>query len=417
MKGGHRMYVKEIKNKSNKPMYLLYDKSGKIVTRVYKFILHLARIGNSKHTLRSYAFRLKLLYEWLEVMNLDCLDIVQGRDATHKAPLEYLSDFIMWLKYPTYNPKVVNFDRIPLEAVRTNNTINDIMSSVYAFYDYLAYVESIPQIEAYKELRINDHSSSFLSEMVVNKEKSEAARLKQKPEKRNIDYITRDEFWKIYNACTCRRDKIICGLMFDAALRVSEVVGLHIADLKHLNEGRIDVVFREDPNNPDAAVKYRSEGYVFIPPYLVSEIVAYLNEISDIDTNYFLFNLWGDTKYHPMRTDTIRKKLKKIGKKVGIPDLHPHQFRHGCAVELCNIVITSATDPNSPFYGMQMVDIQDKLRHKNAQSTEIYAKSEFLYKWEAAEKHYKQIGIDYGDEESFLNAVADSILINRRNKK
>ena len=50
--------------------------------------------------------------------------------------------------------------------------------------------------------------------------------------------------------------------MFDAALRVSEVVGLHIADLKHLNEGRIDVVFREDPNNPDAAVKYRSEGYV-----------------------------------------------------------------------------------------------------------------------------------------------------------
>lgn len=66
---------------------------------------------------------------------------------------------------------------------------------------------------------------------------------------------------------------------------------------------------------------------------------------------------------------------------------------------------------------MQMVDIQDKLRHKNAQSTEIYAKSEFLYKWEAAEKHYKQIGIDYGDEESFLNAVADSILINRRNKK
>ena len=88
------MYVKEIKNKSNKPMYLLYDESGKIVTRVYKFILHLARIGNSKHTLRSYAFRLKLLYEWLEVMNLDCLDIVQGRDATHKAPLEYLSDFI-----------------------------------------------------------------------------------------------------------------------------------------------------------------------------------------------------------------------------------------------------------------------------------------------------------------------------------
>ena len=88
-----------------------------------------------------------------------------------------------------------------------------------------------------------------------------------------------------------------------------------------------------------------------------------------------------------------------------IPDsLSPHKMRHTAAMELVDS-------------GVDLIYIRDLLGHVSVKTTEIYAKSEFLYKWEAAEKHYKQIGIDYGDEESFLNAVADSILINRRNKK
>lgn len=411
------MYVKEVKNKNKKPIWLLYDADGKIVIPVYKFILHLARTNNSKNTLKSYTYRLKLFYDWLVFAGLDYTDIPHGRDKTHKSPLEYLSDFIMWLKYPEYNPKIqpINDASKPtLIAKRKSRTINQIMAAVYAYYDYLSDFELLPKFEAYKKLRINTSSHGRLSEMVIDKQQTKTAILKQKETPAPLEYITREEFQRVYNACSCKRDKIICGLLFDGALRVSEVVGLHIEDLKELSDGCVNIVKREDPDNPDAAVKYDSAYPVYIPPYLVAELISYLNSISKIDTDYLVFNMYGDTKYQAMSTDNIRKILKRLGKKVGISNLHPHAFRHGCAVELSNRLVTESFNPESPFYGMQRVDIQDKLRHKNAQSTDIYAKTQLEYKKQASMDFYKKIGSDYGNpDQEFVDLVLDELMIYR----
>ena len=89
--------------------------------------------------------------------------------------------------------------------------------------------------------------------------------------------------------------------MFEGGLRVSEVIGLNIADLRDIGNNKIYITKRNDPNNPDSAVKYDSEGTVFVSDTLAREINNYLIEtLSDIDTDYVIINLYSDTnKYKP----------------------------------------------------------------------------------------------------------------------
>ena len=412
-KGGKKMYIKTIINQNKKPFYLLMNDDGTKVEEVYRYILHLGRTGKSKNTLKNNAYNLKLYYDWLSIMDLNYLDILRGKkDGSLKSTLEYLTDFLMWLKYgEMFNQKVVSIDsrRKPIKAKRKNRTLNQIMSSIYGFYDFLSFTEKFPELEIYKTIRNNTQSHNVLSEMFLYRENIRSSVLKQRPEKQKIKYITREQFWSVYKACSCRRDRIICGLLFDGALRVSEVCGLHIEDMADIFENKIHIVKRDDPDNPDAAVKYDSTGSVFIPDYLKNEIILYLNEISNVDTNYFVFTMYGDNKYSAMRTSTIRDMIQRVGKKCGIKSLHPHQFRHGMAVEMANKIATESHNPDSAFYGLQMVDVKEKLRHSTMQATEIYADVDLESKRKAAEEYYKQINKDYTNDES-LDDIAKKIL-------
>ncbi|MBR0382385.1 MAG: site-specific integrase [Eubacterium sp.] len=404
------MYVRNIVNEQNKPVYLLMNDDNTVVMEVLKYVMHLARTGKSKYTMRNACHNLKQYYEWLSENDLTYLDVVSGKD---KSAVEYLTDFVMWLKYPNYDPKIISFNQEEIKAERTNNTINQKMSTIYGFYDYLSLAENLPELKAYKTLRQKMPNHSFLSEMVRAREVRSPV-LKLKAEPRRIKYITREDYWKIYKACTCRRDRIICGLLLDGAMRVSEVVGLRIEDAKALYEGKMQIKKRTDPGNPDAAVKYDSEGIVFIPDYLKKEIAAYLVEISDIDTNYLIFNQYGDNKYQPMKTDTIRKMLIATAKRAGLEKhVTPHMFRHGAAVEMADKIATESTNPDSEYYGLQMVDIKDRLRHSSMESTKIYAEFTEAGSEAMAKAHLKAVDEEY--TESGIEALVDAIIGGNKN--
>lgn len=346
--------------------------------------------------------------------------MVHGKDETHKSTLDYLSDYVMWLKYPEYRPNVVPFpninekDKKEIKPRRSNNTINQMMSCVYGFYDYLSVAEAYPELDIYRRNKFAIQDHSVLSEMKKKKEATYSSMIKLTPEEKKIKFITRKEFWQIYNACTCRRDRVICGLMFDGALRVSEVCGLHLKDFSGLQDGRVDIVLREDIANEDAAVKYGSEGYVVVPDYLKKEIIKYINEISNVDTNYFVFNMWGKTKYEPMKTDTIRDMVENTRKRSGIThEVTPHMFRHGIAVELADLIALSK-NPKSEYYGMQFSDIKEKLRHSCLQSTEKYA--DYTFTGKKAISHQEHVNQGKEFTENGYDALAYSIRNKRRNK-
>jgi site-specific recombinase XerD len=54
--------------------------------------------------------------------------------------------------------------------------------------------------------------------------------------------------------------------------------------------------------------------------------------------------------------------VNALGLRVGIPDLHPHAFRHGCGVELLQRT------------GGNLRAVQEHLRHADIQTTTLYTR-------------------------------------------
>jgi site-specific recombinase XerD len=58
----------------------------------------------------------------------------------------------------------------------------------------------------------------------------------------------------------------------------------------------------------------------------------------------------------------IWKIVKALGRRAGMPELHPHAFRHGCGVELLK------------RSGGNLRAVQEHLRHVDIQTTTVYTR-------------------------------------------
>lgn len=308
-----------------------------------------------------------------------------------KSVYDKLVDYRMYLLYENYDETIVPIGGFRQQ--RCDATVNQMMSTVLTFYSELALEEDIPELKLFKETSSIPHFHNFLNQMFLKKKKGKKNLLMAKVPQKLPKYITREQFNALWDVCKNRRDKIILGLGFYGGLRISETIGLNLEDLRDINQNIIYITRRDDPNNPDAFVKYDSVGSTVIPDKLRNEIIYYMNEdLQGIDTNYLIINFHGDRQYMPMRKSRIDSILKSLGKKAGIENLHSHMLRHGCAVDMLT-------------HGVDMVAISDKLRHKSINTTaNVYAKLDLSAKTQIQETYCKnigetleQIGIDLND--------------------
>ena len=58
----------------------------------------------------------------------------------------------------------------------------------------------------------------------------------------------------------------------------------------------------------------------------------------------------------------VWKLIKSLGRRAGVPDLHPHAFRHSCGAELLRRT------------GGNLRAVQEHLRHTDIQTTTIYTR-------------------------------------------
>jgi integrase/recombinase XerD len=63
-----------------------------------------------------------------------------------------------------------------------------------------------------------------------------------------------------------------------------------------------------------------------------------------------------------MSDQRLWKIVKTLGRRAGIPDLHPHAFRHGCGVEPLRRT------------GGNLRAVQEHLRHADIQTTTLYTR-------------------------------------------
>ena len=391
------MEVKSVK-KAVGTIYFLVDDNNRPIMPVYRFMLHMLSNGFSSNTSKTYAQHLKLYYEWLSLVGLDYHTAVGVGQNKKSVVLSNLSTFKFWLKYPDYDEKLTPINGYV--AKRQAITVNQIMNAVLSFYDFLEFDEGIETLHLYKESRTNSQFGFLLSEMIRIKEKKLTSVLKEKVPKKKIEYVTRSQYELLYEKATNQRNRIIIGLMFEGGLRVSEVIGLNISDLRDIGNNKIYITKRNDPNNPDSAVKYDSEGVVFVSDALAREINNYLIEtLSDIDTDYAIINLYSDTnKYQPMKRDTIEDMVSKLGKKAGIEGLHPHMLRHGLAVDMLQ-------------KGSDMVEIKDTLRHKSVETTaSIYAKADTPTRQAAMKTYYDKANKEFHPDGMSTDEFVDFLL-------
>lgn len=147
------------------------------------------------------------------------------------------------------------------------------------------------------------------------------------------------------------RDRVILELLYSSGMRIGELVGLKVQDVK-LEDKTVLILG-----------KGKKERHSVIGPLAKKAIQEYFHHRKTLGERAYpapetplLINRYG----RKLSDQTIRRLLKNYLKKAGLdPSLTPHSIRHSFATHLLN-------------HGAHLRAVQELLGHKNISTTQIY---------------------------------------------
>lgn len=377
--------------------YCLYDNEMKLIKDAFKF-LNIEMLTNSPNSRSSSLHALKILYSFCSIFELDIKNL-KSKD---------IKNLRMFLK--GISPKGHTIT-LKLNTQRSNETINSYLGIYRKFYDFLEINDSpiflksnkiytIINFDSEKKVNIN----TYKHQEKVYKKIIKIPKYISVKEFSNIIDIIRDEY--------SEREECIVRLMFEAGLRIGEVLGLTSDDivLEELDGEDVGVIYIRNrfTDKPYQLAKtcmkvsnykqynskeYRTEGHgyqkVIININLYDKLNDYINEyhtnikskflnnyneftITDRvdnsneydENNFYIFinsvakplssNLWNKT----LREIFLKSKIK-IDKYKRETNLN-HRFRHGFAMFMVK------------YKSIQAFDLKILLRHSSIQSVYIY---------------------------------------------
>ncbi len=156
--------------------------------------------------------------------------------------------------------------------------------------------------------------------------------------------------------CTDPREKALVALMCYGGLRRSEIVALDVGDVAPgLGLRRV-----RGKGGAEAAVALPEVAQNILAEYIATERAT-----AKAPGPLFIsrFKRQGGQRVEGRMTDhRVWKIIKAIGARVGVPELHPHAFRHACGVELLR-----RSNGN-------LRAVQEHLRHADIQTTTLYTR-------------------------------------------
>ena len=334
--------------------WLLLDDAFKPVKPVNDYLKFLDYTKRSENTLKTYASHMKVFCEYLQLRNIDIMDLTGSEDA---GPLNVLASFLVWLQYPNTvtSENVVYLDTVPRK--RSDSTVNSILGTVLLFYDYLARNELATPLDVYRAKVNPQRFKPFLYGLLQKKQVTTQSLFHISTKHPELEYIDPGLYRSILSRCHTWRDKSLVAVMYEGGLRLGEALGLHVSDIEIWNN-RIKIVSRHNPEN-HCNVKNKAEGCTYISTEAMEYISQYFAyERAQYDHDYVFLSLKGPTKGKPMQPDTVEKLFKRIGKDLAV-QIHPHMCRHGCATARLEA-------------GWDEASIQKLLRHVSVSSTRIY---------------------------------------------
>lgn len=149
---------------------------------------------------------------------------------------------------------------------------------------------------------------------------------------------------KLKNACSTKRDLALVEFLYASGLRVSEVASINIDN--------IDFISRE----ATVVGKGSKERKFYLSEICVEYLKSYINSRTDRNNALFV-----STKrpYNRLTKEGIESIVKRIGKKAGVSNVHPHRFRRTLATDLVR--------KNVPIQ-----DVAHILGHADLRTTQVY---------------------------------------------
>lgn len=151
---------------------------------------------------------------------------------------------------------------------------------------------------------------------------------------------------KMRRACTDVRDRAIFEMLLSSGMRVSELCGLNRADVD-VHERECEVLGKGSKRR---TCYFSAEAELYLTEYLGART-------DDGEALFVARNQRGAR----LGKSAVEKMMRELGRRVGVPNVHPHRFRR-----------TFAT--NKLKRGMRLEEIQQLLGHSNMDTTLIYAK-------------------------------------------
>ena len=165
--------------------------------------------------------------------------------------------------------------------------------------------------------------------------------------------FTEEELERLRQSAGSARNKCIVEFLYSTGCRVSEMCGIN----------------RDDLNFTDSQVLVLGKGKKYRMVYFSARckvlLQEYLGQRQDSESALFVSDYEGfrSKKEAPvgrLSMSGVEDMIRKIGKRAGIKDVHPHRFRRTAATLALK-------------RGMRITDVQRMLGHSDIKTTTIYA--------------------------------------------
>ena len=343
--------------------YELVDSSGDPCSVVTRFLGFLRARGCSPNTEAAYAYDLAHFFRFLEAGQ------IVYREFTPAGALRLLS-YLRELPNRSRArrlrlvPVIVPGQGSPAPGLAPS-TVNHVISTVSAFYEYLILAGEWTTIEN-PILMVADHERARVSN-THRPFMGYASR--QRPIRRAIRVKTPDLLPRpladekvdaLMASIRRRRDRAMLLLMLKGGLRPGEVLSLHLDDVQY---GRKRLVVRYRTDHPKGArAKTRTERVVdLLEPDVLAAVGDYVTNERPRDTGsgyQFLVGGKGSHRAEPLSYQALRRMFTRRCESLGIrePWVTPHTLRH-----------THATR-------MRELSLEKRLGHASPESTRRYTR-------------------------------------------
>ncbi|WP_195945795.1 tyrosine-type recombinase/integrase [Paraclostridium bifermentans] len=314
------MEVVKVKTENGKERYFVADDNGLPIEPILKFIRFKDNTNFARNTLRMYCQHLKLYFEYLQQRELDF----------QKVTIDDLALFVNWLQNPYKSLKVIPTHQV--ETARSPRTINIIVNTVLAFYDYiLRHEEYSNNISDRLKKFVSTPSRNFkgfLYGIAHEQKKVTSNILKLKVPKSKPKTLSKEEIGTLIRACINLRDKFLLTLLYETGMRIGEALSLWIEDFD-ISDMVIDLKDRGELENNAEIKTVSSPRRIDISQNLADIFMEYLAEYhtEEVETNHIFIKLGGSNKYKPMNYTDADNLFRTLKKKTEIY-VTPHMFRH-----------------------------------------------------------------------------------------